>query len=177
MPVQASSKIKVLVSQIEQLPFDDKCVVFSYWTSSLDAIEVALNQAQVRFCRYDGRLNRQRRSQALSEFTTDPSLRVFLVSITCGGQGLDLTAANHAFLLEPQWNPMIEEQAMARVHRLGQQKPVRLVRLLVRDTFEENIVRLQGRKRTLADLIVDRSPLKEGSDGKKQLYYLRELVE
>ncbi|KAK6366537.1 hypothetical protein LTS17_010623 [Exophiala oligosperma] len=176
MPVQASSKIKVLVSQIEQLPFDDKCVVFSYWTSSLDAIEVALNQAQVRFCRYDGRLNRQRRSQALSEFTTDPSLRVFLVSITCGGQG-HLTAANHAFLLEPQWNPMIEEQAMARVHRLGQQKPVRLVRLLVRDTFEENIVRLQGRKRTLADLIVDRSPLKEGSDGKKQLYHLRELVE
>lgn len=73
---------------------------------------------------------------------------------------------------------MLEEQAMARVHRLGQKKAVSLVRLLMKDTFEENIVRLlQTRKRTLADLIVDRSPLKEGTDGKKQLYHLRELVE
>ncbi|KIW10369.1 hypothetical protein PV08_11331 [Exophiala spinifera] len=178
MPMQQpSSKIKALISQIRQLPLDDKCVVFSYWTSSLDAVEAALNQAQVRFCRYDGRLSRPKRNQVLTEFTNDASLRVLLVSITCGGQGLDLTAANHAYLLEPQWNPMLEEQAMARVHRLGQEKAVRLVRFLMKDTFEENIVRLQRRKRTLADLIVDRTPLKAGTDGKKQLYYLRELVE
>lgn len=177
MLMQPSSKIKALLGQIQQLPLDDKCVVFSYWTSSLDAVEEVLKQAQIRCSRYDGQLSRSRRSQVLKEFTNDASLRVFLVSITCGGQGLDLTAANQAFLLEPQWNPMLEEQAMARVHRLGQKKVVRLVRLLMKDTFEENIVRLQGRKRTLADLIVDRSPLKEGTDGKKQLYYLRELVE
>jgi SWI/SNF-related matrix-associated actin-dependent regulator of chromatin subfamily A3 len=175
--MQPSSKIKALVGHIQQLPLDDKCVVFSYWTSSLDAVEEVLKQAQIRFCRYDGQLSRSKRSQVLKEFTNDASLRVFLVSITCGGQGLDLTAANQAYLLEPQWNPMLEEQAMARVHRIGQKKVVRLVRLLMKDTFEENIVRLQGRKRTLADLIVDRSPLKEGTDGKKQLYYLRELVE
>lgn len=174
--MQPSSKIKALVAQIQQLPLDDKCVVFSYWTSSLDDIEEVLKQAQIRFCRYDGQLGRSKRSQVLKEFTNDASLRVFLVSISCGGQGLDLTAANHAFLLEPQWNPMLEEQAMARVHRLGQRKVVRLVRLVMKDSFEENIIRLQGRKRTLADLVVDRSPLKEGTDGKKQLYYLRELV-
>ena len=174
--MQPSSKIKALMSQIQQLPPNDKSVVFSYWTSSLDAIEEVLKQAQIKFCRYDGKLSRSKRSQVLNAFTNDASLRVFLVSITCGGQGLDLTAANHAYLLEPQWNPMLEEQAMARVHRLGQKKAVRLVRLVMKDTFEENIIRLQGRKRTLADLIVDRSPLKEGTDGKQQLYYLRELV-
>ena len=174
--MQPSSKIKSLVGQIEKLPLNDKCVVFSYWTSSLDVVEEVLKQAEIRFCRYDGQLSRSKRSQVLKEFTNDASLRVFLVSISCGGQGLDLTAANHAYLLEPQWNPMLEEQAMARVHRLGQRKAVRLVRLMMKDTFEENIIRLQGRKRTLADLIVDRSPLKEGTDGKKQLYYLRELV-
>ncbi|KIW33915.1 uncharacterized protein PV07_00729 [Cladophialophora immunda] len=174
--MRPSSKIKALVGQIQRLPLNDKCIVFSYWTSSLDAIEEALKQAQIKFCRYDGRLSQTQRSQVLNSFTSDASLRVFLLSITCGGEGLDLTAANHAFLLEPQWNPMREEQAMARVHRLGQKKTVRLVRLVVKDTFEENIIRLQGRKRTLADLIVDRAPLQEGAGGKKQLYYLRELV-
>ena len=176
IPVQPSSKINALVGQIQQLPLKDKCVVFSYWTSSLDAVEEALKQTPIKFCRYDGKLSRSKRSQVLNAFTTDASLRVFLVSITCGGQGLDLTAANHAYLLEPQWNPMLEEQAMARVHRLGQKKAVRLVRLVMEGTFEENIIRLQGRKRTLADLIVDLSPLKEGTHGKKQLYYLRDLV-
>ncbi|KIY01312.1 uncharacterized protein Z520_02864 [Fonsecaea multimorphosa CBS 102226] len=174
--MQPSSKIKALVGQITELPLNDKCVVFSYWTSSLDAVEEALKLASIKFCRYDGKLSQAQRSHMLNAFTNDPSLQVLLLSITCGGEGLDLTAANHAYLLEPQWNPMREEQAMARVHRLGQKKTVRLVRLVVKDTFEENIIRLQGRKRTLADLIVDRSPLQEGTGGKKQLYYLRELV-
>ncbi|OAP57411.1 hypothetical protein AYL99_08149 [Fonsecaea erecta] len=173
---QPSSKIKILVDRIQQLPLTDKCVVFSYWTSSLDAVEEALKQASIKFCRYDGKLSQAQRSQVLKAFTNDASLRVFLLSITCGGEGLDLTAANHAYLLEPQWNPMREEQAMARVHRLGQKKAVRLVRLVVKGTFEENIITLQGRKRTLADLIIDRSPLQQGTGGKKQLYYLRELV-
>jgi SNF2 family DNA or RNA helicase len=121
-------------------------------------------------------MSRTKRSDVLTQFTDNSSIRAILVSISCGGQGLDLTAANHAFLVEPQWNPMLEEQAMARVHRLGQKKAVRLVRLVMKDTWEEKIIRLQSRKLILANLIVDRSPLKEGVDGKKQLHYLRELV-
>ena len=82
---------------------------------------------------------------------------------------LDLTAANHAFLVEPQWNPMLEEQAMSRVHRLGQTKPVNLVRFIVKNTWEEKIVTVQERKRTLADMIIEGRRLKSGDDGRKQL--------
>lgn len=101
---------------------------------------------------------------------------MILVSISCGGTGLDLTAANHAFLLEPQWNPMLEEQALARVHRIGQTRPVRLVRLIMKDTWEEKIVALQDRKRLLAKLIVDGEKVGRGSDGMQRLLWLRDLV-
>jgi SNF2 family DNA or RNA helicase len=171
-----SSKLRALVDEILKLPPDDKCVIFSYWTTSLDAVQEALRPLGVQFCRYDGKLTRQQREAVLGRFASDQTTKVFLVSISCGGQGLDLTAANHAFLLEPQWNPMLEEQAMARIHRLGQKKPVRCVRFLVKNTWEEKIVILQRRKRNLAGLVVDRSPVKEGVVGKKHLYYLRELI-
>jgi SWI/SNF-related matrix-associated actin-dependent regulator of chromatin subfamily A3 len=150
-----------------------QCVVFSYWTASLDAIERTLKQSGFIYLHYDGSTNRKKRSDVLTQLSDDNSIRAILVSISCGGQGLDLTAANHAFLVEPQWNPMLEEQAMARVHRLGQKKAARLVRLVMKDIWEEKIISLQGRKLTLANLIVDRSPLKEGIDSKKQLHYLR----
>lgn len=174
--LRPSSKIQALLTQIQQIPFVDKCAIFSYWTSTFDAIEQAFTDAGITFCRYDGRLNRSKRDRVLHDFASNPSIRVVLVSISCGAQGLDLTAANHAFLLEPQWNPMLEEQAMSRVHRLGQTKPVRLVRFVMKETWEEKIVGLQERKRSLADLIVDRRGLKDGENGKKELYYLKELV-
>jgi hypothetical protein len=82
---------------------------------------------------------------------------------------LDLTVANHAFLVEPQWNPMLEEQAMSRVHRLGQTKAVNLVRFIIKNTWEEKIVTVQERKRTLADMIMEGRRLKSGDDGRKQL--------
>lgn len=165
-------------------------VVFSYWTSTLDLIEQALSQAAITFFRYDGRLSRAKRYSVLESFTNDAFVQVILVSITCGGQGwvfnalidhydchvttldtssLDLTAANYAFLVEPQWNPMLEEQAMSRVHRLGQTKAVTLVRFIVKDTWEEKIVTVQERKRDLADMIMDGRRLKSGDDGRKQV--------
>lgn len=175
-PRHISSKVKALLQQVQQIPRNDKCVVFSYWTSTLDLIQHALAQARITYCRYDGRLTRKKRDSALSTFATSPNVQVLLVSITCGGQGLDLTAANHAFLVEPQWNPMLEEQALSRVHRLGQTKPVNLVRFVMKGTWEENIVRMQEKKRTLADLITGGRRLKGGDDGKRTLLYLRELV-
>ncbi len=171
-----SSKIRALVQQVQQIQQDDKCVVFSYWTSTLDLIQQALTHVGITYCRYDGRLTRRKRDAVLSTFASDADVQVILVSITCGGQGLDLTAANHAYLVEPQWNPMLEEQAMSRVHRLGQTKPVNLIRFVMRNTWEEKIVAVQERKRTLADLIIDRGRLKGGDDGKRTLMYLRELV-
>lgn len=168
-PSSVSSKIRVLVDCLSQLPTDEKCVVFSCWTRTLDVIEQALGAARMTYCRYDGSLSKTRRNQVLHSFATDHSLRVILVSITCGGQGLDLTAANHAILVEPQWNPMLEEQALARVHRLGQTKPVTMTRLIVKNTWEERIITAQERKRFLADLITNRKPLQGGEHGKRQL--------
>lgn len=168
--------MSALVHEVLTLPDNDKCAIFSYWTATLEVIGQALKDVGVVACQFDGRLSRAKRNQTLHSFSTDPNTRVLLISITCGGTGLDLTCANHAFLVEPQWNPQLEEQAMARVHRLGQTKPVRLVRFIVKDTWEEKIRQLQERKRSLADLIVDRKSIQDGDAGRKQLYYLRELL-
>jgi len=174
-----SSKIQVLVHEIKQLPPNDKCAIFSYWTSTLNSIGRALVSNNISHARYDGSMSRKKRESVLTSFTTS-SDKVILVSISCGGQGLDLTAANHAYLVEPQWNPMLEEQAMSRVHRLGQKKPVRLVRFIVRGTWEEKIVALQERKRMLAELIVDgpgeNAERLNGEEGRRQLAMLRDLI-
>lgn len=147
---------------------DDKCVVFSYWTATLYLIQNAFENANVSCCRYDGSLTRTKRDSVLRAFANDVHIKVILISVSCGGQGLAVTVANHAILFEPQWNPMPEEQALSRVHRIGQVKPVYLVRLVVQRSFEENIVSLQERKRSPAGLVVDQQKLK-GEDGKRLL--------
>src|SRR3954454_6029080 len=144
--------VRAVVHEIQATPFQEKCVVFSYWISSLDLVGRALAEVGITFTRYDGSMSRGQRDHALKEFATTTKIKAILISISCGGQGLNLTTANHPFLLEPHWNPMLEEQAMARVHRLGQTRPVRIVRLIITDTWEERIVTRQGRKRMLADL-------------------------
>jgi SNF2 family DNA or RNA helicase len=82
---------------------------------------------------------------------------------------LNLTTANHCILIEPQWNPMVEEQAISRIHRLGQEKPVFICRFVIANTFEQRILERQTRKLVLADLVLGRQKLKEGEDGRKQL--------
>jgi|SRR5258708_1300731 SNF2 family DNA or RNA helicase len=82
---------------------------------------------------------------------------------------LNLTIANYCVLIEPQWNPMVEEQAISRIHRLGQTKAVFICRFVISNTFEQRILERQTRKRVLADLVLGRQKLKEGDDGRKQL--------
>lgn len=187
-----SSKIMALVDDIARTPSTEKCVVFSFWTTTLNLISRALSARSIPHTRYDGSMSRTKRDGILETFhkTTAAQTKVVLVSISCGGQGLDLTAANHAYLVEPQWNPMAEEQALSRVYRLGQERPVRLCRLVAEDTWEQRIVGLQEKKRKLAELIVDRvaidakrseneieqRPEAHNSDARKLLAWLRDLV-
>jgi hypothetical protein len=89
---------------------------------------------------------------------------------------LNLTTANHCILIEPQWNPMVEEQAISRIHRLGQTKAVFICRFVIINTFEQRILERQTRKRVLADLVLGRQKLKEGDDGRKQLAVWLSLV-
>ncbi|EXJ71754.1 uncharacterized protein A1O5_05564 [Cladophialophora psammophila CBS 110553] len=142
---KVSTKLKTLLKDLQQHEKTEKSVVFSFWTYTLDLIESLLLQCTtIRCARIDGNYSGSRREQEIQRFQTDNLVRVILVSITCGGTGLDLTAASRAYLLEPQWNPMIEEQALSRIHRLGQTKEVKTIRYRVRNSFEEvRLVRLR----------------------------------
>ena len=90
----------------------------------------------------------------VEQFQEDPDIQVFLISLKAGGVGLNLTAAEYVFILDPWWNPAVEAQAIDRTHRIGQTKPVFAYRMICEDTVEQRIVELQARKRKLADAIV-----------------------
>jgi SNF2 family DNA or RNA helicase len=154
-----------------------KSVVFSGWTSHLDLIQRALDSVGIRYTRLDGSMTRAARTAAMDAFRDDPAVHVILVSIMAGGLGLNLTAANSVYVMEPQYNPAAEAQAIDRIHRLGQKRPVRTVRYIMRDSFEEKMMELQDKKRKLASLSVDgrdRAP-DRGEAAKQKLMDLRSL--
>ncbi|KAF6821541.1 SNF2 family domain-containing protein [Colletotrichum sojae] len=133
-----------------------KSVVFSGWTSHLDLIQLALDNVGITYVRLDGSMSRVARTQAMDTFRENDSVHVILVSITAGGLGLNLTAGNKVYVMEPQYNPASEAQAVDRVHRLGQKRPVRTVRYIMRNSFEEKMLELQDKKNKLASLSMDR---------------------
>ncbi len=132
-----------------------KSVVFSGWTAHLDLIQLALNENNIKYTRLDGKMSRTARGAALDSFREDPSILVILVSISAGGLGLNLTTANKVYVMEPQYNPAAEAQAVDRVHRLGQKREVETVRYVMNDSFEEKMLELQDKKKKLASLSMD----------------------
>ncbi|KAI6785117.1 Helicase-like transcription factor [Emericellopsis cladophorae] len=138
-----------------------KSVVFSGWTRHLDLIEMALKPAGIKFVRLDGRMTRPARSAAIKQFREDDSVHVIIISISAGGLGLNLVTGNTAYVMEPQFNPAAEAQAIDRVHRLGQKRPVRTVKYIMNHSFEEDMLALQDKKKQLASLAVDRKDKSE----------------
>ncbi|KAL1912235.1 hypothetical protein Sste5344_002068 [Sporothrix stenoceras] len=134
-----------------------KSVVFSGWTSHLDLIQLALDNAGISWCRLDGKMTRMARTQAMDTFRDNPDVHVILVSIMAGGLGLNLTTANTVYVMEPQYNPAAEAQAIDRVHRLGQKRPVRTVRYIMKDSFEERMLEIQDRKIKISNLSMNRA--------------------
>ena len=132
-----------------------KSVVFSGWTSHLDLIQYALDDVGITYTRLDGKMTRPARNAAMDAFRDDPSVQVILVSIMAGGLGLNLTSANSVYVMEPQFNPAAEAQAIDRVHRLGQKRPVKTVRYIMENSFEEKMLLLQEKKKKLANLSLD----------------------
>ncbi|TRX94187.1 hypothetical protein FHL15_004955 [Xylaria flabelliformis] len=130
-------------------------IVFSYWTSTLDLISQLLGQAKVAYRQVDGRTSYAERSNALKAFKEDPEVLVLLMSIETGAVGLNLTVANKVHIVEPQWNPSVEEQAIARALRMGQTREVTIIRYVVENTVEQNIINLQQKKKRLAKLTFD----------------------
>ncbi|ORX71187.1 hypothetical protein DL89DRAFT_274426 [Linderina pennispora] len=130
----------------------EKSVVFSQWTAMLNLIEPQLKRNNIRFARLDGTMSRMQRTANLAKFKNDPGVRVLLVSLKAGGVGLNLAYATHVFVMDAFWNPSVEHQAIDRVHRLGQTKPVSVTRYFVRDSIEEKILKLQQRKGKIVDI-------------------------
>ncbi len=143
---ETSSKVERLVEALEDAVSEGhKALVFSQWTSLLDRIEPHLHNAGIKFTRLDG--STRDRAAVVNEFQDEAGPPVLLVSLKAGGTGLNLTAADHVFLLDPWWNPAVEEQAADRAHRFGQERPVMVYRMVAKDTVEERILALQDRKR------------------------------
>ena len=145
-----STKLALLMDRLEQAVAEGhKALVFSQWTSFLDLCEPALAQVGLQHERLDG--SSRNRAEIIRRFSEGEAAPVMLISLKAGGTGLNLTAADHVFLLDPWWNPAVEDQAADRAHRIGQTRPVVVHRLIARDTVEERILELHARKRSLSD--------------------------
>jgi superfamily II DNA or RNA helicase len=148
---ESSSKIDRLLETLEETVADGhKALVFSQWTGLLDRVEPHLRAASIPFTRLDGSTND--RADVVRTFQDPGGPPVMLVSLKAGGTGLNLTAADHVFLLDPWWNPAVEDQAADRAHRIGQERPVNVYRMVTKDTVEERILALQNKKRSLSDV-------------------------
>ena len=147
---QTSAKVDLLLETLDEvLSEGHKALVFSQWTIFLDLVEPHLTQAGHRFTRLDG--STRDRAGVVAAFQDEAGPPVLLLSLKAGGTGLNLTAADHVFLLDPWWNPAVEDQAADRAHRIGQNRPVLVHRLVAADTVEERILALQEQKRAMAD--------------------------
>lgn len=148
-----SAKTATLVEQLQAIP-DHKALVFSQFTSYLKLIKEALEEAGIKTAYLDG--STRQRDQVVKEFS-EGEAQVFLISLRAGGTGLTLTAADYVFVMDPWWNPAVEEQAIDRAHRIGQERPVNVYRLVSAGTIEEKVSQLQQRKRDLFSSVVNAS--------------------
>jgi SNF2 family DNA or RNA helicase len=149
-----SAKLDMLLPSLAEVVAEGhKVLVFSQFTSFLAIVRDRLDRANLTYEYLDGRT--RNRAAKVDRFQTDPDCPIFLISLKAGGLGLNLTAAEYVYLLDPWWNPAVEAQAIDRSHRIGQTQNVFAYRLICRDTVEEKILELQQKKRDLADAILN----------------------
>ncbi|KAL1687389.1 SNF2 family N-terminal domain-containing protein [Schizophyllum commune] len=152
-----------------------KTVVFSQWTTMLDKIEEALDVAGIRYDRLDGTMKRDDRTRAMDALKYDPGCEVLLVSLKAGGVGLNLTAASRVYLMDPYWNPAVENQAVDRIHRLGQTRPVTTVKLIIENTIEARLLEVQKKKTALANMTLDRQSFSKAELMQRRMEELQDL--
>ena len=150
---EPSAKLDVLIDRLREVVAEGhKALVFSQFTSLLALVKERLDDADMVYEYLDG--STRDRQQRVERFQNDPDCPLFLISLKAGGLGLNLTAAEYVFLLDPWWNPAVEAQAVDRAHRSGQMHQVFAYRLIAKDTVEEKILQLQSTKRDLAAAII-----------------------
>lgn len=158
--VAKSAKIEALLKHcriLQETSPGEQIVVFSQFSSFLDILETELANAffgnGVKVYKFDGRLNLKERAAVLENFSTKDfdNQKVLLMSLKTGGVGLNLTCASHAFMMDPWWSPSMEDQAIDRIHRIGQMNQVKVTRFIVENSIEEKMLRIQERKRTIGE--------------------------
>ncbi len=151
-----SVKLDELTREITENIGDHKALVFSQFLGMLALIKQKLIENNIPFEYFDGSTTAVDREKAIQNFQNNDECRVFLISLKAGGVGLNLTAADYVYIVDPWWNPAVEQQAIDRTHRIGQTKNIFAYRMICIDTIEDKILQLQERKKILAkELIAD----------------------
>jgi superfamily II DNA or RNA helicase len=151
-----SIKLDELSREIAENIGDHKALIFSQFLGMLALIKAKLDELGVKYEYFDGSTSAPDREKAIQSFQRDEEVRVFLISLKAGGVGLNLTAADYVYIVDPWWNPAVEQQAIDRTHRIGQTKNIFAYRMICKDTIEDKILQLQEKKRMLAkELISD----------------------
>ncbi len=151
-----SIKLEELTREIAENIGNHKALVFSQFLGMLALIRQKLKELDIRYEYFDGSTSATDREKAIQSFQNNDECRVFLISLKAGGVGLNLTAADYVYIVDPWWNPAVEQQAIDRTHRIGQTKSIFAYRMICKDTIEDKILQLQDRKRSLArELIAD----------------------
>lgn len=162
----SSSKVEALLKILKasKQKTGTKTVVFSQWTSFLDVVQHQLKENGINFCRIDGKMNAQRRDDAMTSLATDASCTVMLASLAVCSVGLNLVAANQVILADSWWAPAIEDQAVDRVYRLGQTQDVNVFRLVMEHSIEEKVLETQQNKRKLMMQAFGERAMKRGNE-------------
>ncbi|MBP6218240.1 MAG: DEAD/DEAH box helicase [Oligoflexales bacterium] len=151
---ESSAKLDALLTQVKEVIVSKhKALIFSQFTSMLDIVRRKLDKEGIVYEYLDGKT--RNRKSCVDRFQNDDLVRVFLISLKAGGVGLNLTAADYCFILDPWWNPAVEAQAIDRAHRIGQEKKVFAYRLIARNTVEEKILALQAKKKELFKTVLN----------------------
>lgn len=154
---RSSTKIEALLEELNLLKSEDKTIkslVFSQFVNFLDLIAFRLTRAGFQICRLEGNMSPEARNKTINHFMDNPGVTVFLVSLKAGGVALNLTEASRVFLMDPWWNPSVEVQAMDRIHRLGQHRPIIVKRMIVENSIESRIIELQNKKSAMIEAAI-----------------------
>jgi len=150
-----SIKIEILIEEIKGNLKNNKVIVFSQFLNALDIVKEKLTQNQIAFYSIDGSTPNSKRQEQINQFQDKENpVRVFLLSLKAGNAGITLTEANYVFLIDPWWNRQVEQQAIDRVYRIGQDKNVFAYRMICKDTIEEKIIKLQQSKLSLSEELI-----------------------
>eukprot|EP00940_MAST-03C_sp_MAST-3C-sp2_P001866 g1866.t1 len=153
----SSTKIEAVCAELKAMKKGEKAIVFSQYTRMLDLVTWRLKRAGLKVCVLVGSMPLAQRKSTLAAFKTDPEISCILMSLKAGGEGLNLQVASRVLLLDPWWNPAVEDQAIQRAHRIGTLHPVRATRFITKSTIEERMDELQSKKRQVFEGTIDSS--------------------